>query len=369
MIATLVRKSFHSLAPGLVTDAKEAERAIISGSAPTGMRVRGRLNLKDRASIVTLPAGLRADSIDLSGCRNLIALPVGLQARRVDASGCPSLCSLSANLRCYELNLSGAAITTLPSDMQVEFRLDLSGCTALENLPSGLKVGSLILNDCVALEALPEGLDVSFLDVSGCVSLHQWPHRANVRVGRLNARGCMRLTTLPPWITDVAQLDVSGCVELMELPADLRVHSWIDIANTGIRSLPKGVQNVQLRWRGVPIDRRIAFQPETITTQEIFDTRNAELRRVLLERMGYEAFITQTRALVLHTDRDPGGPRRLLRVAIPNDEPLVCLSVRCPSTGREYMLRVPPTISTCHQAAAWLAGFDDAAAYRPIQET
>lgn len=349
--------------------AKEAQQLILRKCPPAGMRVKGHLNLKDSRSLVTLPAGLRADSIDLSDCPNLIALPPGIEARRIDASECQSLRSIPEGLRCNELNLSGTPITNLPSHLQVAFRLDLSGCTALESLPPGLTVGSLILRDCVALESLPEDLSVSFLDISGCASLRRWPRRAKVQAGRLTARGCMQLTSLPDWINDVAQLDVSGCVNLAELPIDLRVHSWIDIANTGIEALPRGVEGVELRWRGVAIDRRIAFQPGAITTQEVLSTRNVELRRVLLERMGYERFMVETEALVLDTDSDPGGQRRLLRVSIDGDEPLVCLSVRCPSTGREYMLRVPPAMHTCRQAAAWLAGFDDADAYRPIKET
>jgi hypothetical protein len=48
---------------------------------------------------------------------------------------------------------------------------------------------------------------------------------------------------------------------------------------------------------------------------------------------------------------------------------MVYLSVRDPSTGRGYLLRVPPTMETCHQAAAWTAGFDDPADYRPVAET
>lgn len=363
--------SLSSLAAPISTSfsTQEAHELIRSGRAPAGMRVKGHLNLKDRTSLVTLPAGLHADSIDLSGCSRLAALPSGLQARRIDASGCRSLHSVPSGLRCYELNLSGTAITELPSDLQVNFRLDLSGCTELETLPDGLKVGSLILSDCVGLTALPENLNVSFLDISGCIGLCHWPDRGNVQAGRLAARDCMQLTTLPAWMTDVAQLDISGCVNLMELPTQLRVDSWIDIADTGITSLPDGMENVGLRWRGVFIDRRIAFQPETITASHVLGTRNMELRRVLMERMGYEKFIEQSQAAVLDKDTDPGGQRRLLSVPIALDEPLVCLAVRCPSTGREYMLRVPPTSRTCRQAAAWIAGFDDADAYRPLQET
>ncbi|HEX7380479.1 MAG TPA: hypothetical protein VF278_25420 [Pirellulales bacterium] len=43
--------------------------------------------------------------------------------------------------------------------------------------------------------------------------------------------------------------------------------------------------------------------------------------------------------------------------------------VRCPSTGQQYVLRVPPNMRTCRQAIAWTAGFDDAEKYQPLLET
>jgi hypothetical protein len=77
----------------------------------------------------------------------------------------------------------------------------------------------------------------------------------------------------------------------------------------------------------------------------------------------------ETQAEVLDNDMDPGGPRELLRVELPGDEPLVTLSCFCPSTGRQYFLRVPPDIGSCRQAGAWIAGFDDPDEYQPLQET
>jgi len=77
--------------------------------------------------------------------------------------------------------------------------------------PVTAKVGSLILRECTALTSLPEGLDVSFLDIAGCTRLESWPQTAAVHIGRLNARGCVRLQSLPPWLTQLAQLDLSGC--------------------------------------------------------------------------------------------------------------------------------------------------------------
>jgi hypothetical protein len=123
-----------------------------------------------------------------------------------------------------------------------------------------------------------------------------------------------------------------------------------------------------LRWRGVIVEPRVAFYPESITAAEVLAESNAELRRIKLERMGTERFFAEADATVLDVDRDAGGERRLLRVAIPGDEALVCVSVCCPSTGRRYLLRVPPHVTTCHEAIAWTADLDPSE-YKPEVET
>jgi len=348
---------------------KEARKLILRGEAPANLRVDGHLNLSDSPDLERLPEGLTVASLDLNGCKRLGSLPKDLRVRRLNLSGCGLLVSLPPGLSCYELEMRETEVRELPSDLRVEFRLDLSGCSRLERLPEGLKVGTLLLNDCVSLEAAPEGLDVNFLDISGCVALRRWPQNGRIGIGRLRAANCAQINSLPGWLTDVAQLDVSGCVNLAELPEGLRVASWLDLANSGIKSLPASIEVARLRWRGVPIDERIAFRPETITSREILAETNAELRRVLLERMGYESFLNEAEAETLDRDRDPGGERRLLRVPMEGDEDLVCVSVICPSTGRQYIIRVPPTMRSCRQAVAWIAGFDDPDDYRPLVET
>ena len=151
--------------------------------------------------------------------------------------------------------------------------------------------------------------------------------------------------------------------------AALRVASEIEIANTKIHRLPASLSEVRLRWRGVPIDHRIAFQPRNIRVDEILAESNSALRHVLLERFGLERFFSEANAQVIDTDRDAGGERKLLRVPIAGDEDLVCVLVHCPSTGRRYILRVPPTMKTCREAIAWTAGFDNPDLYRPLVET
>jgi hypothetical protein len=356
-------------APSTPVSPDTARDLILRGNAPGNLQVTGPLSFANELKLKQLPPGLTVSSLDLSGCRSLEALPPGLRVRRLTLTGDWNPQHLLPGLSCYELDLKGTRVEELPADLRVEYRLDLEGCRSLRKLPAGLKVGSLILRDCDTLEALPEGLDVYFLDVSGCTSLARWPEHASLQVGRLAMRGCSQLRSLPPWLTRIAQLDLRDCAGITRLPDGLTVASWIDVAGTGITSLPPHLDGVRLRWRGVDVDARVAFLPETITSDEVLAEDNAEKRRVMLERMGYEKFFNSAKAQVLHTDTDPGGERRLLKVPMQRDEDLVCLQVSCPSTGRKYVIRVPPKCNTCHEAAAWIAGFDDPSEYKPVMET
>jgi hypothetical protein len=293
----------------------------------------------------------------------------GLRVSRLDASNSPNLATVGHGIYCRELILTGTAIATLPDDLQVVQRLDVSGCSRLERLPDNLKVGQLIARDCVALTALPAGLRVAYLDLTGCTSLAALPADLVVRNGQLSLRGCARLKSLPPGIGPLAQLDLSGCLNIAALPPTLAVTAWMDVGGSGLTALPPQLAGVAIRWHGVPIDERIAFRPETLDAREILAEPNAERRRVMMERFGLDRFMRDAKAQMLDQDRDAGGPRRLLRIELPDDEPLVCVSVICPSTQRQYMLRVPPTMQTCRQAIAWTAGFDDPDDYRPAVET
>jgi hypothetical protein len=268
------------------------------------------------------------------------------------------------------LRLTGdAALRTLPARLTVTQRLDLSGSQSLERLPEGLRAGALVVRGCTSLEALPEGVVTSFLDATDCRHLATWPERGSIEHGHVILRNCVSLGELPRWLRRVARLDLAGCVGIRSLPDGLEVNSFVDVAGTGLTRLPASLAGVELRWRGVRVDERIAFRPEEIAPAEVLGEPNAERRRAMLDRVGYERFLEAVHPDVLDSDTDPGGPRTLLRVALENDEPLVCLVVRCPSTARRYVLRVPPTTPSCRHAAAWIAGFDDPDRYAPVIET
>lgn len=338
--------------PVLIPDA--AYELLERGNAPRGLRVAGKLDYSPRSNRTpprALPDGLTVEVLDLTGC-NINALPAGLT--------------------CYDLLLGETPITELPRDTRVESRLNLSGCDRLEKLPDGLCVGSLALRGCTALQRLPERLDVWFLDLSNCWAFDGWPESANIRSGRLQLQGCTALRSLPPYIRRLAALNVRDCPNLTSLPVDLIITGWLELAHSGLASeasLPAGVEHAQLRWAGINVDRRIAFHPESIDISEILEERNAERRRALLDRYGYRRFIEKSQAEILDQDADPGGQRQLVRVKLEGDEDLVVMSCFCPSTGRQYMIRVPPVTPTCRHAAAWIAGFDDPAEYEPLIET
>ncbi|MBD2342784.1 hypothetical protein H6G18_01300 [Anabaena subtropica FACHB-260] len=194
-------------------------------------------------------------------------------------------------------------------------------------------------------------------------------HRAwdGMRVlGHLNLSGAIELYNLPENLT-CESLDISDCVNLTNLPQGLHVTRWIELAGSGITSLGEG-HGFILRWRGVEVSDSIAFASQSITGQDILKIDNVELRRVLIERLGYETFLQQVGGLVRDRDQDAGGERQLIYIPFEDDEPLMVLKVTCPSTAHIHILRVPPYMQTCHQAAAWVAGFTNPDDYHPLIE-
>lgn len=355
------------LAAWFGVSAEKAAKLILAGKAPAGMRVVGRLTLRNAHALRRLPPKLNAPYLELIACRNLEALPPGLKTEDLNASRCSRLSVLPEGIRCRRLSLRETAIESLPP-VDVSDTLDLSECRRLHWLPRYLGVRNLILHRCSALEALPTQLDVQILDIRGCARLTELPARIG-RVERLLAGGCTRLAALPESLPHLKHLDLSDCPALVELPAEFETNAAIDVAGSGLKNLPAGCQQARLLWRGVPVSDRIAFSPETITVQEILLERNVELRRVMLERVGIEWFVEHADAEELDADRDAGGPRRLLRIPFDGDLDLVCIVVLCPSTGRRYILRVPPRMRTCRQAIAWTAGFENPEDYQPLVET
>ncbi|MEG5064150.1 hypothetical protein QUB33_11050 [Microcoleus sp. B3-A4] len=77
---------------------------------------------------------------------------------------------------------------------------------------------------------------------------------------------------------------------------------------------------------------------------------NAELRRVLIERIGYDRICQQLQAVKLDTWQE----YTLLKIDNADVEPIYLLKMTCPSTGHIHALRVPPDVRSAKEAIRWV---------------
>jgi len=120
-------------------------------------------------------------------------------------------------------------------------------------------------------------------------------------------------------------------------------------------------------WHGVEVTEQIVLKPYELNSKQALAEQNAEVRRVMIERIGMERFLSESGASQIHRHERgdlfsidlPGDPENVMRV----------VRVKDPSTSRIYFLRVPPTIERADDAVAWTFGFEVTKQYRPIAET
>jgi hypothetical protein len=133
-------------------------------------------------------------------------------------------------------------------------------------------------------------------------------------------------------------------------------------------------------WHGVRVPRHVIEAPDTITAQQIQAEENAEIRRVMVERMGWDRFVAESKTKVIHTDQlrtrfpklpitalvDNDNPVSLEYVdgvetaellqsdflADFEDRPLKFVRLTCPSTGRIYTQRVAHEETRVYAAVA-----------------
>jgi hypothetical protein len=117
------------------------------------------------------------------------------------------------------------------------------------------------------------------------------------------------------------------------------------------------------------VPAEIIEKPESVTAAKVDAEPNAEIRRVMVELMGYERYILESGAKLIHSD-DTGA---LYRKEFQDDEALVVVHVlnatpEPDGSIKKYMLRVPPTITRAREAVAWTFGMHEKD-YCPAVET
>jgi hypothetical protein len=119
-------------------------------------------------------------------------------------------------------------------------------------------------------------------------------------------------------------------------------------------------------WEGLHVPKRVAAQgSERARLQVLARTRNVELRRLLLDRIGYERFLDIAGSQLVAQDDFGKLWRCDLRI---DDEPLCVVEVvnstpEPDGSHRRYLLRVPPDSRSARAAVAWTFGFDDPSEY------
>jgi len=132
----------------------------------------------------------------------------------------------------------------------------------------------------------------------------------------------------------------------------------------------------------------VVVRPDWITIKHIRDEDNAEVRRVMIERMGWERFCSEAKLKLIHVDeltaRFPTLPvsetvhadmrattryRKGKEIAELleseefkdfDDRPLKFVRVTDPSTGEKYTLRVWPENKRAYEAVAQTFGMSEA---------
>jgi hypothetical protein len=133
-------------------------------------------------------------------------------------------------------------------------------------------------------------------------------------------------------------------------------------------------------YHGVRVPEKLIEAPEALTPREVLAQPNVEVRRAMVERLGTDWLLSACEAagagmsVLEDEDRDAHGRRRrLLRLSLAGEEPLMLVEVANATAEpgvsfKNYLLRVPPTMRTCHEAVAWTFSMSEDE-YAPASET
>lgn len=107
------------------------------------------------------------------------------------------------------------------------------------------------------------------------------------------------------------------------------------------------------------VTEQIVMAPETLTTTQIKDEQNAEVRRIMIQRYGVAKYLMETGAKMIDTDPGLGLDGSAMRGLIEDNLGNRWLIGSDGSTGREYHMPVPNTVKTCAEAHQAISGLDE----------
>ena len=114
-------------------------------------------------------------------------------------------------------------------------------------------------------------------------------------------------------------------------------------------------------WHGIAVPAKLAANRDNLSAEQIVRIDNQELRRLALERLGWQRFLETADAELRAQDdygklwstqiRLDGEHAQVVEVVNATPEP--------DGTHRRYFLRVPPRMSTAREAVAWTFGYEN----------
>ncbi|WP_310415590.1 leucine-rich repeat domain-containing protein [Chamaesiphon sp. OTE_8_metabat_110] len=308
-------------------------------------------------NLKTLPESIanRPDLIELSLLNNqLISLPNWIG----------NLASLTS------LSLSANQLTNLPDSLGNLTNLQwlYVGSNRLTALPANIgnlsKLTSLSLKDN-HLATLPESI--------GNLDRLTWLHLDRNQLSRLPDSitklenltelnlSNNHLTNLPTAIGNLTKLvklhldrnrltnlpdSISKLVNLQEIQLDGNEITDLSVLQT----LPS-LQIV--RFGGVNLPRQYWVDLDRLNPRWLLAENRVELRRILIDRIGYLQIYNHFGAIVQDTWRQY-TLLKTRRFQSFEREPMVLLKMVCPSTAHIHILRVPPTMTSAEAAIVWV---------------
>lgn len=106
---------------------------------------------------------------------------------------------------------------------------------------------------------------------------------------------------------------------------------------------------------GVQVDEQIVMNPHTQTVKQIQGEQNEEVKRIRIERYGWEPFLANINAKVLD---EQVNEIEQTRECLMSGDGMTVLVCACPSTARVYAMEVAPETKTCAEAHKYLQGPD-----------
>ena len=150
-----------------------------------------------------------------------------------------------------------------------------------------------------------------------------------------------KLTHLPPEIVQLKNLQ----------SLDIRGNSIQDFSPLSKHPNPNLCLYVEATiFSLVSLPRQYWTHPNQWKAEWLLTEPNAEIRRMLLEGIGYDRICQELQAIELDSWRE----YTLLKIAAEVDvEPIHLLKMTCPSTAHIHVLRVPPDLNSARDAIRW----------------